>query len=558
MASSKTEENLQSRVEPVELEFDQVDLIIRGGKIYDGTGLEPYNADIAVNGQKIVKIGTFENISASKEIDASGLCVAPGFINMLSWANTSLIEDGRSLGGLHQGVTLEVMGEGWSFGPIKEEMKDEVKNMFGGDIQYDIVWNTLGEYLQYLEGKGISTNVASFVGATTLRIYAIGHEDREATETELEIMTQLVDQAMREGAMGVGSSLIYAPAFYSTTDELVELCKVASKYDGMYITHMRSEGNAIESAINEVIEISKRSGIRSEIYHLKQAGKSNWHKLPRVIEMINIARDGGIELTTDMYLYTAAGTGLHATMPPWVLDGGQEEMISKLKDPQIRDRLKKEMNADSDEWENLYLEAGPEKIMIASITKDELKPLIGKRVSEVAEIRNTSPEDTIFDLIVEDEGWIGCIYFIMNEDNLREQIKLPYMSFGSDAASMAPEGVFLKSNTHPRAYGNVSRLLGKYVREEKLISLEEAIRKLTMLPAENLRLNGRGQIKEDYFADIVMFDFDKVNDLATFEDPHQLSEGMVHIVVNGTLVMEDGQHANVFPGVFVKGPGYQL
>lgn len=527
------------------------DTILRNGLIYDGSGSEQYIGDIAIKGDRIVEVGQVDG-NADTEIDVAGLSVAPGFINMLSWSVESLIEDGRALGTIKQGVTVEVMGEGVSWGPLNDNLKNEITETFGSPIKYDIPWNTLGEYLQFLEDKGISTNIASFVGATTVRIYVIGHEDREPNDEELEKMKNLVDEAMQEGALGVGTSLIYPPAFYAKTNELIELCKVASKYGGMYISHIRSEGMNFMEALDEFLTIVRESKVKGEIYHLKAAGEVNWHKMDLAIEKIELARSEGLEITTDMYCYTAAGTGLDSTLPPWVQEGGQEKFLARLKDPEIREKLKLQMLETPKDWENMYTEGGPENIVIESVSKEELKPLLGQRISEIAKSRNQDPRDTIIDLLIQDEKRIGAIYFIMSEENIRKKIALPYMSFGSDGASMSPEGVFLENSVHPREYGNFARLLGKYVRDEKIISMKEAIRRLTSFPATNLGLKNRGALKQEYFADVVVFDPEAIDDTATYEKPHQIAVGMKHVWVNGVQVLNNGDHTGKFPGQFIK------
>lgn len=512
--------------------------------------------DVALAADRIVAVGDLSGKSGVKEINAEGLAVAPGFINMLSWATTSLIEDGKSQSDIRQGVTLEVMGEGWSMGPLNDDMKTMEKQR-QGDIKYDINWTTLGEYLQYLEDRGISTNVASFVGATTARIHEIGFEDRPPNAEELEKMKELVRTAMKEGALGVGSSLIYAPAFYAETNELIELCKVAAEYDGMYISHMRSEGDLWLEAIDELITISKEADIPAEIYHLKAGGQHNWSKWEAAIAKIDSARDVGLQITTDMYNYIAGATGLDASMPPWVQEGGYEEWARRLQDPTIRQKVVQEMQDIGDGWENLFFAAGtPDNLLLIGFKNDSLKYLTGKSLTEVSEIRGTSPEETAIDLVIQDGSRVGTVYFLMSEENVKKQIALPYMSFGSDASSLAPEGNFLKSNPHPRAYGNFARLLGKYVREEKVIPMEDAIRKLTSLPAENLKINERGWLKDGYYADVVVFDPATISDHATFAEPHQYATGMVHVFVNGEQVLEEGEHTGATPGRFVKGPGY--
>ncbi|MGB4840015.1 MAG: D-aminoacylase [Saprospiraceae bacterium] len=532
------------------------DVIIKNGQILDGSGNPAFTGDIGIKGDTIAAIGDLKNATGKTEIDATGLVVAPGFINMLSWATESLIEDGKSQGDIRQGVTLEVFGEGESMGPLNEKMKTQlIKDQ--GDIKYDVKWTTLGEYLEYLVKKGISPNVASFVGATTIRIYELGYEDRKPSVTELDSMKLLVQQAMEEGALGVGSSLIYAPAFYSSTNELIELCKVASRYDGMYISHMRSEGVRLLESLDELIKIAHDANIRAEVYHLKQSGKDNWGKYDNLVAKIDSARKAGLHITTDMYNYIAGATGLDASMPPWVQEGGYDQWAARLKDPKIRTKVMAEMRNPTNKWESLMHACGsPDKILLIGFKNDTLKYLTGKTLTEVAKIRNKSPEETAMDLVIQDGSRVGTIYFLMNEDNVKKQIALPWMSFGSDAESSAPEGVFLKSNTHPRAYGNFSRLLGKYVRDEKVIPLEEAIHKLTNLPATNLKIKNRGLIKAGYFSDIVVFNPKEIQDHATFEKPHQYATGMKHVFVNGIQVLKDGEHTGALPGQVVRGPGW--
>lgn len=534
---------------PKEYEF-----IIRNAMIYDGSGEPGYKGDLAVNGDSIVAVGKFHAIGKT-EWDAEGKALAPGFINMLSWSPETLLRDGRSLSDIRQGVTLEVMGEGSSYGPYNDEMKSYMQENLK-DLDIDVSWTTLGEYLQFLEDKGVSTNVASFVGATTLRAYYIGFEDRAPTEEEMQGMKELARQAMEEGAMGIGSALIYAPAFYAKTEELVELCKVAAEYDGMYITHMRSEGNKFLEALDEVIEISEKSGIRSEIYHLKAAGKQNWHKLDQAIAKIDSAREAGIVLTTNMYTYTAGATGLDAAMPPWVQEGGYSAWANRLKNPSIRKKVIAEMKTDAQDWENLYYSAGSaDNLVLVGFENEELRKYTGKTLAEVSQMRGTSPEETAIDLVIEDGSRVGTVYFLMSEENVKKQTNLPWMSFGSDAGSIAPEGEFLKYNPHPRAYGNFARLLGKYVREEKALTLESAIHKLSALPASNLKIKRRGSLKVGNYADLVVFDPASVQDHATFEDPHQLSTGVTDVWVNGVQVLKDEEHTGATPGKFVKGPG---
>ena len=535
------------------------DTIIRNALIYDGSGNPPFKGEIAINADTIAGIAQSISGKGLREVDVAGMAVAPGFINMLSWSTQSLLIDGRSMGELKQGVTLQVMGEGQSMGPWNDTMKETMRKNMSDDWRYEIEWTTLGEYLSHLEEKGVSTNVASFVGATTVRIHEIGYEDRAPTADELGRMKQLVSDAMKEGALGVGSSLIYAPAFYASTEELIELCKAASEYNGMYITHMRSEGNRFLEAIDETIEIATKAQLPAEIYHLKAAGQKNWSKLDEAISKIETARSGGIRITTDMYNYIAGSTGLDASMPPWVQEGGYNEWKKRLQDPVIRKRVKAEMLTDADEWENLLASSGsPEKVLLVGFKNDSLAALYqGKTLAEAAEIHGKDAEETAMDLVIADGSRVQVVYFLMSEDNVKRQIALPYMSFGSDASSMATEGVFLKSSTHPRAYGNFARLLGKYVREEKVISLQEAIRKLTSLPAENLGIRNRGSLTKGFYADVVVFDPQNIQDHATFEEPHQYATGVSDVWVNGVQVIKDSEHTNAKPGRFVKGPGYQ-
>ena len=531
------------------------ELILRNGTIVDGIGAPSFVGDLAINDDRITAVGDLGDSRGVTEVDVSGLVVAPGFINMLSWAGEALLEDGRSQGDIRQGVTLEVFGEGVSGGPLTDQMKAlEVTSQ--GDIKFDVAWTTLGDYLEHLEGKGVSPNIASFVGATTLRVHEIGYEDRPPTADELDRMRDLVRRAMEEGAIGIGSSLIYAPGFYAQTDELIELTKVAAEYGGLYISHMRSEGNALLESVDELLRIAREGGIRAEIYHLKAAGQSNWDKLSAVIERVEAARSEGLEVTANMYTYTAGSTGLDAGMPPWVQEGGYNAWAGRLQDPAVRDRVRQEMTTPTNEWENLLLAAGGEGTLLVGFKNASLRGYIGQTLAEVAAARGTSVSDTAMDLVVEDGSRVQVVYFLMSEENVARQIGLPWVSYCSDAGSYASEGIFLNSSTHPRAYGNFARLLGRYVREERIIALEEAIRKLTSLPAGNLRIRGRGQLTTGYFADVVVFDPDKIQDHATYEDPHQYATGMVHVWVNGTQVLRDGEHTGATPGRVVRGPGW--
>ena len=540
---------------PTDQRSADLDLVIRGGTIYDGTGSPGRRADLGIRADRIVAVGDLSTAEATTVVDAAGLAVAPGFINMLSWATESLLVDGRSQGDIRQGVTLEIFGEGSSMGPLNDEMKARiVKEM--GDVKYEITWTTLAEYLKELERRGISTNVASYIGATTLREHVIGLEDRQPTAEELDRMRALVRQEMEAGALGIGSSLIYAPAFYATTEELIELCKEAAKYRGKYISHMRSEGNRLLEAVDELIRIAREASVPAEIYHLKAAGKANWSKMDEVIARVEAARKEGVRITADMYTYTAGATGLDAAMPPWVLDGGYDEAFKRLRDPATRKKIADAIRKGGSDWENLYLAAGsPDRVILVEFKNEKLKPLTGKTLTEVAKLRGEDPVETIMNLVLEDQSRVGTVYFMMSEENLARQIRLPWVSFGSDAASMSPEPPFTLSSAHPRAYGNFARLLGKYVRDEKVIPIEQAIHRLTGLPATNLELADRGFLREGMFADVVVFDPATITDHATFENPHQFATGMKHVFVNGGHVLKEGEHTGAKPGRAVYGPG---
>ena len=522
------------------------DVIIRGGQILDGSGKAAYTADLAINADTIVAIGNLAEAKAKLEIDATGLAVAPGFINMLSWANVSLIEDGRSQGDIRQGVTLEVMGEGSSMGPLNEEMKAEMIST-QQDIKYEINWTTLGEYLGFLEEKGVSTNIASFVGNGTLRQYVMGYENRPPTPGELDEMKALAREAMEEGAVGMSTSLIYVPSGHAKTDEIIELAKVVSDYNGMYISHIRDEESKLLEAVRELITIAKEARIPAEIYHFKASGTENWPLLDRAIQIIDSARAGGLPITTDMYMYNASSTGLNILLPSWAREGGHQNTMELMRQPEKREQMIREVE----------FHVPPDKILLVGFRNKSLRGLIGKTLADVAHERSKSPEETIADLIFEDDSRIQVVYFSMSEANIRKKLALPYMAICSDAGSYTNEGIFLKQSTHPRAYGSFARLLGHYVREEKVISLEEAIYKLTTLPATNLKLEKRGALKEGYFADVVIFDPNTIKDNATFEKPHQYATGMVHVFVNGTPVLENGEHTGAFPGRVVRGPGWK-
>jgi N-acyl-D-amino-acid deacylase len=538
----------------------EYEVVLRGGTIYDGSGTPPYPGDLAIDGDQIAEIGAPGTLHGETEIDAGGLAVAPGFINMLSWSVETLIQDGRSQSEIRQGVTLEVMGEGTSMGPLSEKMKAAgTRGILGNeDIRYDVTWTTLGEYLDFLVKRGVSCNVASFVGSSTLRVYAIGYEDRPPTPAELDQMCALARTAMQEGAVGLSSALIYPPASYAKTGELIAIARVIAEYGGMYISHLRSEGNFFLEALDEFITTTRQANLRAEIYHLKAAGRDNWHKMDEVIRRVEGARAEGLDITADMYLYPAGGTGLNACIPPWAHDGGKDALLARLKDPDVRERIKQDMITPSDQWENMWLEVeSPDKILLAGFKTDALKPLTGTTLAEVAVMRGKPAIDTALDLLVEDGGRIFTMYFTMSEDNIRKQVQLPWVSFCSDAESLTPEGVFLKWHPHPRAYGNFSRLLGRYVRDEGLVPLEEAIRRLTTLPATKLRIQQRGALKPGYLADVVAFDPTTIIDHATFADPHQYATGMVQVFVNGGHVLKNGEHTGAKPGRVVRGPGWK-
>lgn len=521
------------------------DVIIRNGTVYDGSGAAPFQGDIGIVADTIAFIGDLSNEHGRSELDAQGMAVSPGFINMLSWANVSLIADGRSQSDIRQGVTLEVLGEGRSMGPWNEEMKrNNLENQ--GNIRYDIEWTTLGEYLQYMEDRGVSTNLASFVGNGTLRQYVIGYDNRAATADELEQMKKLLEVAMKEGAVGISSSLLYAPSRYADTRELIELAKVAAQYEGLYVSHIRSEGDQLFESVDELITISREAGIPAEIYHLKASGAKNWWKMDSVFQMIEAARADGLRITADMYTYPASSTGLHVQLPDWVREGGVEATIERLADTSLRERILTEVQ----------FEHSPDKILLVGFKNPTLRVHLGKRLSELAAELDKSPAETMIDLIVEDDSRIQVVYFSMAEENIQKKIRQPWMSFCSDAGSYSAEGIFLKQSTHPRAYGSFARVLGKYCRDLQLYTLQEGIRRLTSLPAGNLKLKKRGKLAPGYFADVVVFDPAMVKDNATFEDPHQYAEGVIHVFVNGMQVLQDGQHTGMKPGRFVKGPGY--
>jgi N-acyl-D-amino-acid deacylase len=539
------------------LAAERVDLIIHDGVIYDGSGGAPIKGDVAVRGDRVVAVGQLKDYQAEQTVDASGRAVAPGFINTLSWAVESLIHDGRAMSDIKQGVTLEIFGEGHSMGPVNDTIRAEMLKT-QGDIRFDIEWTTFGEYLDYLVKRGVSPNVASFVGATTVREHEIGFEDRAPTPQELGRMQELVRQAMREGALGVGSSLIYAPASYAKTDELIALAKAAGEYGGAYISHMRSEGDRFLEALDELLLIAREANVPAQIYHLKAAGQKNWPKMQQAIDKIEAARMSGLRITADMYSYTAGATGLDAAMPTWVQEGGIDAWVERLKDPKIRARVLEEMRDPNADFESLLQAAGSaERVLLIGFKSEKLKPLTGKTLAEVAKLRGVTPEEAAIDLVIEDHSRVGTAYFLMSEENVKLGLSQPWVNIGSDAEAPAPEGPFLLSSPHPRAYGTFARFLGHYVRDQKVTTLQDAIRRLTSLPAQTFKLKDRGCLQPNCFADIVVFDPATIKDHATFENPHQYATGVQHVFVNGVQVLRDGEHTGAKPGQVVRGPGYR-
>jgi N-acyl-D-amino-acid deacylase len=538
------------------LAAEQVDLLIHNGVIYDGSGRDPIKGDVAVRGGRVIAVGKLADYQAIQKLDAKGLAVAPGFINTLSWATESLIHDGRAMSDIKQGVTLEIFGEGTSMGPVNDLIRREMLKT-QTDIRYDITWTTLGEYLEFLTKKGISPNVASFVGAATVREYVLGYENRAPTPEELARMQELVRQAMREGALGVGSSLIYAPASYAKTDELIAITKAAGESGGAYISHLRSEGDRFLEALDELLLIAKEAKVPAQVYHLKAAGRKNWPKMQQAIDKIEAARKSGLKITADMYSYTAGATGLDAAMPTWVQEGGIDAWIERLKKPEIRARVLKEMRDPNAGFESLLLAAGsPDRVLLIGFKTEKLKPLTGKTLAQVAKMRGVSPEDAAIDLVIEDRTRVSTAYFLMSEENVKLGLSQPWVNIDSDAEAPAPEGPFLLSNPHPRAYGTFARFLGHYVRDQKVTTLQDAIRRLTNLPATTFKLKNRGCLQSDCFADIVVFDPATIKDHATFDKPHQYATGVRHVFVNGVQVLRDGEHTGAKPGQVVRGPGY--
>ncbi|HKE47152.1 MAG TPA: D-aminoacylase [Rhodanobacteraceae bacterium] len=533
------------------------DLIVRGGMVYDGSGSEPIQADIGIRGDRIATIGDLKSAHATRTVDARGMAVAPGFVNVLSWAPDSLIVDGRGVSDSLQGVTLEIFGEGWSYGPLNDAMKKEAREQ-QADIKYDITWSSFGEFMQSMQQRGLAPNVASFVGASTVREHVVGNANRKATAQELERMQGLVRTAMEEGALGVGSALIYFPGNFADTAELTALAKAAAPYGGAYISHMRSEGDRLLEGIDELIGITEAAGIHGEIYHLKAAGKDNWPKMQQAIARIEAARKKGVSVSANMYAYTAGATGLNACMPPAVQEGGLDPWIERLKDPHQRAELLKQMRAPGKDWENLCYAAGdPANILLIGFKNEKLKAMTGKTLADVAKLRGTSPEETAIDLVIEDHARVDTAFFLMSEDNVRLGLSQPWVALGSDEGSYVPEGVFLKFQPHPRAYGNFARFLGKYVRDEHVDTLPSAIRRLSALPADNFKLHDRGYLKAGYFADVVVFDPAKIADHATYDDPREFSTGVSDVVVNGVEIVREGKSTGAKPGRFVTGPGFK-
>jgi len=536
---------------------EQVDLLIDNGIIYDGSGGNPVKGSVAVRNGRVVAVGKLTDYRGRQTVDARGLAVAPGFINTLSWATESLIHDGRAMSDIKQGVTLEIFGEGTSMGPVNATIREEMLKT-QGDIRYDITWTTLGEYLEFLVKKGVSPNVASFIGAATVRQHEIGFANRAPTPQELGRMQELVRQAMREGALGVGSSLIYAPGNYAKTDELIAITRAAGEFGGGYISHMRSEGDRFLEALDELLLIAKQANVHAQVYHLKAAGQQNWPKMQQAIDKIAAARKSGLKITADMYAYTAGATGLDAAMPTWVQEGGIDDWVARLKQPEIRARVIKEMRDPNADFESLLQAAGSaDRVLLIGFKTEKLKPLTGKTLAEVARMRGVSPEDAAIDLVIEDHTRVGTAYFLMSEENVKLGLAQPWVNIGSDAEASAPEGPFLLSNPHPRTYGTFARFLGHYVRDEKVTTLQDAIRRLTSLPAETFKLKNRGCLKRECFADIVVFDPATIKDHAIFDKPHQYATGVQHVFVNGVQVLRDGEHTGAKPGQVVRGPGYQ-
>lgn len=535
----------------------RVDLLIDNAMILDGRGGEPYRGQIAIGAGRIVAAApALRGIHPARTVDAGGLAVSPGFINVLSWAPDSLIYDGRGLSDLKQGITLEIFGEGDSYGPLTSESRAEMLKT-QGDIRYEITWTSLGEFMDFLVERGVSPNIASFVGAATVRTHELGYANRAPTTAELARMQDLVRAAMREGALGVGSALIYAPGTYARTDELTALARAAGESGGGYISHIRSEGDRLPEALDELIGIARDAGVHAEVHHLKAAGEANWPKMREAIDRIDAARTAGLSITANMYTYTAGATGLDAAMPPWVQEGGIDAWVERLRDPAIAKRVIAAMKGPGKDWENLYFAAGsPERVLLIGFRNDALKPLTGKSLAEVARMRGVTPEEAAIALVIEDHTRVSTAYFLMSEENVRLGLSQPWVSIDSDEGALAPEGLFLASNNHPRAYGSFARFLGKYVRDEQVTTLPDAIRRLTRLPAANWKLRDRGCLDPGCHADIVIFDPARIADHATFAEPRRFATGVRDVFVNGVQVLANGEHTGARPGQVVRGPGW--
>jgi N-acyl-D-amino-acid deacylase len=527
------------------------DVVIRGGTIYDGSGSAPFVGDVAIRAERIAYVGPQAPGRSAEEFSARGKAVAPGFVNMLAHPEESLLQDGRALSDLRQGVTLEVLGED-SMGPLSADMK-RLGRERQADIKYDIDWTTLGEYLTRLEKRGIAPNVASYVGAGTVRTYVLGERDVQPSTEQLAAMRVLVHQALEEGAIGITTALIYSPNGYAKTPELIALAQESARCGGIYSVHMRSEGNRLLEAVQETVDIARASGAPAEIYHLKQAGKRNWDKLDALIKAVEAARASGVRITADMYVYTAGATGLDAAMPPWVQDGGLEAWIAHMKDPATRARLIADMRNPASDWENLMLAAGPDGMLLLAFKNPALKALTGKTLAAVAKARGVSAQDAAIDLVIEDGSRVGVAYFLMSDDNIRREVALPWVSFDSDADAPAPEGVFLKSSRHPRTYGNFARVLAHYVREQKVLTLPQAIHKLAALPAATLSLSERGLLRQGFFADVVVFDPAKVQDHSTYQRPQQLATGVGDVWINGVRALRHEVATGAASGRAVRG-----
>jgi len=533
------------------------DIIIRHGRVVDGTGRPGFNADVAIKNDRVARIGNLSNAKATREIDARGQVVAPGFIDMLGQSEQYVLIDPRAMSKVMMGVTTEITGEGESIAPVNDRILKEQED-FNRRFNLTVDWRTLDEYFNRLGKQRAGINLGTFVGATQVREYVIGYDDRPPTLAELEHMKKLVADAMKDGALGVSTSLQYVPARFAKTDEIVELAKVAHQYGGIYVTHQRSEANAIDDSMKEVFEIARRAKIPAEIWHFKTAYKKNWGRMPEMLERIEAARREGLKITADVYPYVAGSTSLSACLPPWALEGGTDKMIARLRDAATRERLKKEISADSKDWENIYLgSGGPVGILIGAVTNRNLESWQGKRLSEIAAAQNKTPLDALFDFIIADHGQTGAIFFMMQESDMRAALKSPFVSICTDSGARATDGPLAGSKSHPRGWGTYPRILGRYVRDEKLMPLELAIHKMTGLPASNVGLKQRGLIREDYFADITIFDPKTVIDHATFEEPNQYPVGINYVIVNGQIEVDNAKRTPALGGRVLRGPGYE-